>query len=287
MYLIKYVVNGKVHSTHSSLTGQPPPPRPGARPPMAAGPDVPWNWRHASGRHNRTLPPRDLWTWWRRGQSTHHGSRRIEGRQYAIVIAAMRDALTKRGIRFLVASPPNAATIYQDDLPPWARSNGRETEYTALFADLAARGIKTVDLRAPVWSARSKSPTFFLFDTHWTPRGEIAGFNAIADADGHSDWRIDAAAALAPWTRRQGGDLARMIGIGDDVADPAQELAPHSGQGSILLRAVSFIRHNGRRDRQNDHDYRRLVYLERFDFPAHADRTRRPRRLAASQAVRL
>jgi len=31
MYLIKYVVNEKVHSTHSSLTGQPPPPGPGAR----------------------------------------------------------------------------------------------------------------------------------------------------------------------------------------------------------------------------------------------------------------
>ena len=44
-------------------------------------------------------------------------------------LGAMRDALTKRGIGLLVASPPNAATIYQDDLPDWARSNGRGTEY--------------------------------------------------------------------------------------------------------------------------------------------------------------
>ena len=33
-------------------------------------------------------------------------------------LATMRDALDQRGARLLVASPPNAATIYQDDLPP-------------------------------------------------------------------------------------------------------------------------------------------------------------------------
>jgi alginate O-acetyltransferase complex protein AlgJ len=141
-------------------------------------------------------------------------------------LVAMRDTLRKRGIRFLVASPPNAATIYQDDLPRWARSQGRTTEYDLFMADLTARGIETVDLRPIVWTARSTGPAYFLHDSHWTPRAAIAGFNAIAEADGHSEWRIDADAALAPLAQRHDGDLARMIGVRDYAAERVQELAP-------------------------------------------------------------
>jgi alginate O-acetyltransferase complex protein AlgJ len=93
-----------------------------------------------------------------------------------------------------------------------------------LLADLTARGIKAVDLRPVVWAARSKGPTYFYYDTHWTPRGAIAGFNAIAEADGHPDWRVEADGALKPWTR-PGGDLAGMIGVSDDVSEPFETLA--------------------------------------------------------------
>ncbi len=41
------------------------------------------------------------------------------------LIKAMRDELRLRGVGFLVASPPNPATVYQDDLPDWARTPGR------------------------------------------------------------------------------------------------------------------------------------------------------------------
>jgi alginate O-acetyltransferase complex protein AlgJ len=140
-------------------------------------------------------------------------------------LVAMRDALRQRGIRLVVASPPNAATIYQDYLPRWARSNGRTTEYDLFIADLAARGIKAIDLRPTMWMVRSKGPAYFLYDTHWTPRAALAGFNAIAEADGRREWRIDPSVALAPLTQRQGGDLARMIGVSDDVAEPTQDLA--------------------------------------------------------------
>jgi alginate O-acetyltransferase complex protein AlgJ len=140
-------------------------------------------------------------------------------------LAAVRDALMERGIRFLVASPPNAATIYQDDLPRWARSNGRTTEYDLFIKDLPARGIRAIDLRPIIWTVRSKAPAYFLYDTHWTPRAAIAGFNAVSEADGHRGWRIDADAALARSSQRKGGDLARMIGVSNDVAEPHQEMA--------------------------------------------------------------
>ena len=137
----------------------------------------------------------------------------------------MRDALKERGVRFLVASPPNSATVYQDDLPYWAQTQGRRTEYDILMTDLGAHGIKTVDLRPVMQTVRSQAPAYFLYDTHWTPRAALAGFNAVAEADGHGEWVIDRDAALAPLSQRQGGDLAQMIGVSDEVAEPSQELA--------------------------------------------------------------
>jgi alginate O-acetyltransferase complex protein AlgJ len=92
-----------------------------------------------------------------------------------------------------------------------------------LLADLTARGIKAVDLRPVVWAARNKGPTYSYYDTHWTPRGAIAGFNAIAEADGHPDWRVEVDGALKPWIR-PGGDLTGMIGVSDDVSEPFETL---------------------------------------------------------------
>jgi alginate O-acetyltransferase complex protein AlgJ len=142
-------------------------------------------------------------------------------------LVTMRDALKQRGIRFLVASPPNTATIYQDDLPPWARNKGRITEYDLFVADLTARKVQVVDLRPILLTVRNnKVPAFALYDSHWTPRAAIASFNAITEADGRPEWRIDPDAALAPLSQRQGGDLARMIGVNDHVTEPIQEIAP-------------------------------------------------------------
>ena len=50
----------------------------------------------------------------------------------AELIVTMRDALRKRGIAFLVALPPNASTVYPDDLPYWAR-NGRKKDRIRRF----------------------------------------------------------------------------------------------------------------------------------------------------------
>ena len=140
----------------------------------------------------------------------------------ANLLASMRDALAKRGIAFLVTVPPNASTIYQDDLPSWAQNRGRKTEYGLFLEDLKARGIKTVDLRPVLAEARQTGEAYLLYDAHWTPRGAIAGFNAVVEADGHAAWRIDPAKALGPPAKRKGGDVARILGVQDDVTETAE-----------------------------------------------------------------
>jgi len=163
-------------------------------------------------------------------------------------LAAMRDALSERGIKFLVALPPNASTIYQDDLPSWARSNGRTTEYDLFVADLAARSVETIDLRPIMSGLRKTSPAYLLHDTHWTPQAAIAAFNAIAEADGHREWLIDPNAALGPWTQRQGGDLARMLGVSDDVAEPTRTMT-FPAMSKVELTAPPFASYVATRDK--------------------------------------
>ena len=78
------------------------------------------------------------------------------------LLARMNDELRARGIRFLVAPPPNASSVYTDDLPVRAQNAGRPTEYDLLLANLAAKGVPAVDLR-PVRQGGSRWRFGFLY----------------------------------------------------------------------------------------------------------------------------
>ena len=71
----------------------------------------------------------------------------------ADTIARLHASLTARGIRFVVAIPPNSATIYPEHVPKWARNSGRRTEYDALLEALHERAVPAVDLRPPLPTA--------------------------------------------------------------------------------------------------------------------------------------
>ena len=158
----------------------------------------------------------------------------------ANLLGGMRDALARRGIGFLVTVPPSTSTIYQDDLPIWAQSGGRKTEYDLFLEDLGARGVKAIDLRPALRAAASEGKAYLMHDSHWTIRGALAGFNAIVEADGHPDWRIDPATALGPPEKRKGGDLARMLGIEDDVTETIEPFAlPSLGTVENLSESVT------------------------------------------------
>jgi alginate O-acetyltransferase complex protein AlgJ len=144
----------------------------------------------------------------------------------AHMIAEMRDTLAKRGTRLLVTIPPNSSTVYQEELPVWAQNQGRKTEYDVFLDDLAGYGVKTVDLRPALKAVRAQAEqAYLLYDAHWTARGAIAGYNAVVEADGRPDWRIDPATALGPLEEREGGDVARILGVQDEVREKTETLA--------------------------------------------------------------
>jgi alginate O-acetyltransferase complex protein AlgJ len=138
-------------------------------------------------------------------------------------LAAKRDALAQRGIRFLVASPPNTATIYPEELPSWARNEGKTTEYDLLLAELSKRGVRAIDLRPVLRAAQAEGGIYLRHDSHWTPRGALTAFNTIVEADGHPDWRTSPSAVLGPPTIRRSGDLASFIGQ-NSVTEPVEEM---------------------------------------------------------------
>ena len=158
-------------------------------------------------------------------QSAGHVFRPQKVAEAVDMIAAMNEALARRGVRFLGAVPPNSSTIYQDDLPGWARNPGKKTEYDLLLEELAARRVKAVDLRPALKAARASGPTYLFNDLHWNVRGAIAGFNAVVEADGHPDWKIDPASAIGPPVQRKGGDIAILAGVADKVVETTRSLA--------------------------------------------------------------
>jgi hypothetical protein len=157
----------------------------------------------------------------------------------ADLVATMRAALARRGIAFLVALAPNVSTVDQEDLPRWARNPGRKTEYDLFLEDLIERGVKAVDLRPALKAARSQGAVYLRYDSHWTARGAIAGYNAVVEADGRLDWRVDPATALGPPTIRKGGDVARIAGVQDEVAEMSEGIAlPAKGADKAISEDV-------------------------------------------------
>ena len=214
----------------------------------------------------------------------------------ANMVAAMNDALARRGVKFLVALPPNSSTIYQDDLPGWARNPGKKTEYDLLLEELAARGVKTVDLRPALKKARASGATYLLNDLHWNVSGALAGFNAVVEADGHPDWAIDPSAAIGPLTERKGGDIATVAGVADKAVedDPiprfaarrARRAAVSRPRGSYRRRAgYGRPRHCVGQARSDDHGDRRFFHGRVFSTVPFA--ARRPGRLVSPRVLRF
>jgi alginate O-acetyltransferase complex protein AlgJ len=162
----------------------------------------------------------------------------------------------------LWAVAPNSSTIYQDDLPWCARNPGRKTEYDLFLSDLAERGVKAVDLRPALKAARSQGKVYLRHDSHWTPRGAIAGYNAVVEADGHPDWRVDPATALGPPTLVKGGDLARLAGVQDQATETVEPLTPpvEGRRRTNLHGRDAGPRCCDRQSRKDRHGDRRFVY---------------------------
>lgn len=117
------------------------------------------------------------------------------------------------GVALVVALVPAKAVLVDADQPPLP--DVARDRYDATLADLAALGVRTVDLR-PALSALDQD-AWLRTDTHWTPAGAEAAADAVAAA------LLEVVPDLGgsePYDRAfvgveaVEGDLVRLLGLG-------------------------------------------------------------------------
>lgn len=138
--------------------------------------------------------------------------------RFADFAAALYAKYHAAGIGFLVAIPPNSTSVVRDTIPRWFKPQP-PTEYDAMLPALAARGVPFADLRAAMLAAAERQPLFRRADTHWNRLGALIAYNALVGQLGKPDWRIDPQRVFRGFAQTKGGDLARMLGAPDDIAD--------------------------------------------------------------------
>jgi hypothetical protein len=145
--------------------------------------------------------------------------REAEIATFADFAADLHVRLRARGAGFVVAIPPNSATIMRSELPRWASATRTPTEYDLMLQALTARGVPVADLRPPLLQVGQGNPTYRRTDTHWNRLGSLLAFNATVAALERSDWAIDPARVFRDFEAAPAGDLARMLGVSADIAD--------------------------------------------------------------------
>jgi alginate O-acetyltransferase complex protein AlgJ len=130
------------------------------------------------------------------------------------LLCEMNERLKARNIVFLYAMAPNPATIFPEHAPEWARATygPEKTRYDRAMQDAEACGVKTVDLRPALLAAKQQFGDLYRrYDTHWNPRGKLAGFNAVVTAMGKPEWQLQP----KQWKPEtvEGGDLLRLAGM--------------------------------------------------------------------------
>jgi alginate O-acetyltransferase complex protein AlgJ len=138
--------------------------------------------------------------------------------KFADFAASLAEQYRARGVRFLVAIPPNSATIERQFVPAWFKPTA-QTEYDLMLAALARRNVPHVDLRVPLIAINERQPVYLRTDTHWNRLGALLAYNEVVASLGKADWIVDPNQVFRGFEPRPGGDLARMLGAPDAIGD--------------------------------------------------------------------
>jgi hypothetical protein len=152
-------------------------------------------------------------------QATGARLRESEIVKFADRAASLKDRFGARHAQFLVTVLPNGSTINRARLPGWAAEAPRITEYDLMMQALAARNVARLDLRPALFTANAGQPAYRRTDTHWTKFGALVAYNAAVAALGRPDWTIDPARVLRGFQPAEGGDLARLLAVAQDLHD--------------------------------------------------------------------
>ena len=130
--------------------------------------------------------------------------------RYGAQVCELAQAVRARGSKFLFAPAPGTAEIYPEALPEWV-PKGAPTQTDLVLEAARGCGVEPLDLRPVMRAAKSSAQLYQRRDSHWTERGALIAFDAVARRLGEP-WALDP--ATLPWatTMRVDSDLARLSG---------------------------------------------------------------------------
>jgi len=137
-------------------------------------------------------------------------TRPASAQRYAAFVCDLAQAVRLRGSAFLFAPAPGPAEIYPEALPDWL-PRGAPTQPDLILKAVGACGVDPLDLRPVLRAAKPSAQLYQRRDSHWTERGALVAFDAVARRLG-KPWTLDPEAL--PWTSvvRTDSDLARLSG---------------------------------------------------------------------------
>ncbi len=129
---------------------------------------------------------------------------------YAAYVCDLAQAARGRGSAFLFAPAPGPAEIYPEVLPDWL-PRGAPTQPDLVMKAVRGCGVDPLDLRPVLRAAKPSAQLYQHRDSHWTERGALVAFNAVARRLGET-WALDPKAL--PWASvvRTDPDLDRLSG---------------------------------------------------------------------------
>jgi alginate O-acetyltransferase complex protein AlgJ len=92
-------------------------------------------------------------------------------RENLALIGSVYRELAREGISLVVTVVPAKARVYSEFLDGRAPTEAHAELYARLLDSLTRSRIPTADLLTPLRQGKSREPTYFRADTHWTPWG--------------------------------------------------------------------------------------------------------------------
>lgn len=151
--------------------------------------------------------------------------------QWQLMLEGKRDFLKLQGIEYLFVVAPNKSSIYPEYLPAWVKKVSEGTPLDQLVAYLKENSeVEILDLRHHLMVEKSRG--FILYtptDTHWNQLGAFVAYREIMAQTGqllNQSTALSLENVKVEYAKEGGGDLAKILGIQEDVVEELPTLTP-------------------------------------------------------------
>src|SRR5262249_19399158 len=105
---------------------------------------------------------------------------REELQRWQHVLEERRDWLAARGIPYLLVIAPNKSTIYPELMPASINRVRQESRLDQLLAHMRANSdVAILDVREPLWEAKTQQQVYSRMDSHWNNYGAFIAYQQL------------------------------------------------------------------------------------------------------------